>query len=659
MGLRAKFLALAGIIGGIIAVMSLLGYYTSSQSLQASVENELRAYAEKNAAELEGWLKAKKAIGASTGSYLSDMKGDMSLLKRKEALSAFVWDKEVMDIGLGLEDGYFNFYNGKDLTNEVDPRQRPWYIELKQKRANEGAYFVDAYEDISTKRMAVSVIAPVFNKGEFIGGLGVDIALDTLSSITKNMKYHGEGFGIVAEASGNILSTSGLGKPMQNIKDIPEFSEKLSEFLKSESGYLTLDNSGETLVFAYTTIPETKYLVGIAAPYDFVFAPLMRLRLIYGFLFVFGLIVAVGVCMFVAGKLVNPIGEIRTHALEMSKGNLSLDNMTINSSDEIGELTNAFNTMQNNLRNLIVKMQTTGEQVAFASEELTRNANKSAQDSLHMAETVVNVTSDMEKQTSDIHGAKESVNRVFKDITVMEEKSHQVSDTSNQTAEAAERGSKLMENAVERMTKIEESVMSSAEVVKKLGDNSQQIGQIVEAISSIAEQTNLLSLNAAIEAARAGEQGRGFAVVAEEVRKLAAESQSSAEKIKERITSIQDDTAAAVSAMQIGTDEVKAGASAIKNVGSQFADILSMVNNIKSQMNEITDSVKTVTEGANHIVTAVDSIDAVSRKTSENTKLISKVTDSQANSNEKIADSSKELSNLAENMQTAIGKFKL
>jgi methyl-accepting chemotaxis protein len=215
-----------------------------------------------------------------------------------------------------------------------------------------------------------------------------------------------------------------------------------------------------------------------------------------------------------------------------------------------------------------------------------------------------------------------------------------------------------MEQAIARMGYIENSVMESADVVKKLGENSQQIGQIVEAISSIAEQTNLLSLNAAIEAARAGEHGRGFAVVAEEVRKLAAESQESAEQIKARIDSIQKDTIAAVESMRSGSDEVQSGTTAIREVAAQSADILQMVNGINSQMEEINTSVKTVTEGAGHIVEAVDNIDTISRKTANDTQTISSATQEQSASNEEIAAASQALAKMAGDMQNDIGKFR-
>ena len=216
-----------------------------------------------------------------------------------------------------------------------------------------------------------------------------------------------------------------------------------------------------------------------------------------------------------------------------------------------------------------------------------------------------------------------------------------------------------MEEAVTSMGNIEKSVMTSAKMVKQLGENSQEIGTIVEAISAISDQTNLLALNAAIEAARAGEAGRGFAVVAEEVRKLAAESQTSAEQIKERIFSIQNNTQRTVEAMEKGTSEVVQGTKAIRDVGAQFQTILGMVDDIQVQMQDINNSVQTVSSGATNIVGAVDEIDSISAKTADNTRVISGETQQQSASNEEIAAASNSLAHLAMEMQEAIGKFRV
>ena len=335
-----------------------------------------------------------------------------------------------------------------------------------------------------------------------------------------------------------------------------------------------------------------------------------------------------------------------------------MQNLLINSSDEIGSLTQAFNVMKENLQKLISKMSTNSEQVAASSEQLTASSQSSADASVHVAETVNEVSDAIVKQMNNIDAAKEHIDVIFTDIKGVEEKSRIVADTSNQTSQAAQKGSELMTTAVDSMGRIERSVMASADVVKKLGENSRQIGQIVEAISAISEQTNLLALNAAIEAARAGEHGKGFAVVAEEVRKLAAQSQESAEQIKVRIDSIQQDTEDAVESMQVGTDEVKQGTGAIRDVGEQFGHILSMVNGIKTQMDEINSAVQTVAKQASTIVEMVDAIDEISKKTSDNMRTISGATEQQSASNEEIAAASQALSKMAEDMQEAVGQFK-
>ena len=268
-------------------------------------------------------------------------------------------------------------------------------------------------------------------------------------------------------------------------------------------------------------------------------------------------------------------------------------------------------------------------------------------------------STNMDQQISDVNTAKESVDNVYGDIQLMTNKTNEASEASRDAAQAAEEGASLMRAAMEKIGSLEGSVLQSAEVVKELGENSKQIGQIVETISSIAEQTNLLSLNAAIEAARAGEQGRGFAVVAEEVRKLATESKESAEQIKARISSIQENTDRAVASMEQGTREVEQGTKAIREVGTQFTEIMNKVNGIGNSMKEINNSVQTVSDGATQIVKAVDAIDSVSKQTAEHMNMIAGTTEQQSASNEEIAAASHALAKMATDMSSMVGEFQV
>ena len=265
----------------------------------------------------------------------------------------------------------------------------------------------------------------------------------------------------------------------------------------------------------------------------------------------------------------------------------------------------------------------------------------------------------MQRQTSNIDAAKQEVDSLFDEIQTMGTNTQDIANTSTHTAEAAKLGEKLMTEAMDKMEHIENSVMSSANTVRVLGENSKEISMIVDTIVSIADQTNLLALNAAIEAARAGEAGKGFAVVAEEVRKLASESQSAAEQIQSKISSIQADTDHAVVAMESGTTEVQQGTQSIKEVGRQFADIMKQVNNIKEKIDSFQKASERITNGATKIVGAVDSIDEVSRETAAHTQTISAAAQEQSASSEEIASSSNALAQMAVELQNSTNKFKL
>ena len=656
MRLRRKFMTLAWLMAISIALVCAISYHFASDELQSTTDSELRVTVDKESTQLNGWLETKKAFGESTSNVLTSLNGNMALLKSQEILGTVTSDKEILDMAFALEDKYIACYYAGDITGKLDPTTRAWF---NNARDLDKAFFTAPYVDVNTNAYIVSIGVPVKANGKFIGATCLDLSLDVLSEQVKHMKYHGEGAGIITEADGNILATAQFGEPTKNFKEIDGLGKHFDEMVKSGNGYFEVTINGEDMVFAYSTVPATGWLMGITVPSAAVFAPLRNLQILFGVLIVLGFISAFSICLFFAGKITTPVAALEEYSIQLAKGNLTMKNLPITSNDEIGSLTRDFNAMKENLQKLIAKMSTNSEQVAASSQELSASSQSSADASVHVSETVNEVSDAVNVQMKNINAAKGNIDTIFSDIKGVEEKSRVIAQTSNKTSDAAQKGSKLMENAVDSMGRIETSVMASADVVKKLGEDSRQIGQIVETIAAIAQQTNLLALNAAIEAASAGEYGKGFAVVAEEVRKLAAQSQESAEQIKEHINSVQKDTEEAIQVMQAGTNEVKAGTTAIREVGEQFGNIFSMVNGIRTQMDEINSSVQTVSKEAAAIVKMVDSIDEISKKTADNMKAISSSTEEQSASNEEIAAASQALSKMAEDMQDAVGQFKV
>lgn len=657
LGLKQKFFILAGLAGLLMAIVSIIGYYTAYNNLETSVEEEISATVETQSRILDGWLKEKATSATYAANLMTSYNGNDTLIKTKNSLSLTTSDPEILDLNIGMEDGYFASYNTGDGTGKLDPRTRPWYQDAKSAGKT---VFTAPYVDRNTQKLVVSAVSPFKANGQFRGVLCTDIDLEVLTNQVKSVKYRDEAaIGVIVDTDGNILATGGKEQIMSNFKEVPGIGQRFNEISQQGEGFLIYDYEDTEMVFGYTKVPATGWIFGISVPYDVVFASLLSMKITYGVLTLVGLVLIIFMCLHLSANIIRTVSILKEHSVQLANGNLKIDHIDVNSSDEIGTLADAFNSMSGNLRKLITKMATTAEQVAASSEELTASAHQSADASVHVAEAAGEVNDNVDRQLNDIQSALVDVDSVYQDIEKMADQSFKTAGISREAAEAAKRGADLMDGATESMKNIEKSVLSSADVVRKLGENSKQIGQIVETISGIAEQTNLLALNAAIEAARAGEHGRGFAVVSDEVRKLAEQSQIAAEQIRERISTTQKDTEEAVEAMNSGTEDVKAGTEAIREVGEQFKDIMKMVNGIQSQMEGIGKAVETVSDGATRIIEAINSIDEVSHKTAENTKSISSATESQSASNEEIAAASQALASLAGEMQEAIGKFKL
>lgn len=326
---------------------------------------------------------------------------------------------------------------------------------------------------------------------------------------------------------------------------------------------------------------------------------------------------------------------------------------------EFGVVSKAISAMNKSISDLIRNIANTSEQLAASAEELTASAEQSSLASAQVAHSITSVAQGAVSQTHAIDTTSATVQTLSAGLEEAAASAQEVTEKSVQASQTANEGGKTVVQAVSQMKHIQETVTFSAQVVDKLGESSQEIGQIVDAISGIAAQTNLLALNAAIEAARAGEQGRGFAVVAEEVRHLAEQSQDAAKKITGLISEIQRDTAKAVAAMENGTKEVEIGVDVVTSAGNAFQNIEVIVGHVAEQMQEMSTVIEHMAQGSQQIVTAVAEIDSLSKKASSEAENVAAITEEQSASSEEIASSSQSLAHMAQDMQLAINQFKL
>jgi len=677
-GIREKLLVgiLPFVIIGLIVLTAVSAYF-SGESIESQISTGMQSELSANVNFVDSKLDIAKTTAQDLARLVGSTYRNTTMETYKEIFSKTIKSDELYSgAGIWFEPNTFDanqrfvgpywYASGGQIVETYEYSNESYnyfnqdYYKNAKSLGKEGAIITDPYYDSTSGTIMSSCSAPIFDSaGKFVGCVTVDLNLKAVDELMAGIRVGEGGRAMLVTSSGTYIYTEDATK-VQNQQNI---STDTNSALADAGKRILANDSGQDAYdeynLYYAAVPDVNWKMIIRMPVEEINQPVMSLAKIMGVLCIVVMILCVISVTYQAASISSALNTLKTFASKLADGDLRIERVEVKSNDEIGALTFAFNNMSENLRKVITKMAVTSEQVAASSEELTASAQQSADASVNVAATVSEVSSDISQQMQNIGSAMETIDSVSNDVKVMSDRATNVATTSEKTAAAAKTGSALMEEAVAKMNSIEKSVMASAEVVEKLGENSKQIGQIVEDISGIAEQTNLLALNAAIEAARAGEHGRGFAVVSEEVRKLATASQESAEKIRMRIESIQASTEEAVQSMKAGTDDVKAGTEAIREVGIQFNEIMSMVDGIKEEIGGINKAVQTVSIGAGNIVDITASIEQSSRSTEERTQTISSSTETQSASNEEIAAASQALANLATDMNNVISQFKL
>lgn len=186
-----------------------------------------------------------------------------------------------------------------------------------------------------------------------------------------------------------------------------------------------------------------------------------------------------------------------------------------------------------------------------------------------------------------------------------------------------------------------------------------RVGDILAAIDSIAEQTNLLALNASIEAARAGEAGKGFAVVAEEIRKLAEESKSSSNDIKDIILAVQGKSSETVKAME-EVKEINAEQNeSVDKVGHSFDTISALIEDISIKLEEMGRSIEDMNRDKEAVVSAMENISSVSQETAAASEEVTASVEQQSLANDEVSRAADSLNGLSEKLIEEVNIFKI
>jgi methyl-accepting chemotaxis protein len=299
--------------------------------------------------------------------------------------------------------------------------------------------------------------------------------------------------------------------------------------------------------------------------------------------------------------------------------------------DMTGAIADSFNYMIDQLRRIISNVQSATLQVSSAATQIHASAQ-------HLA-------GGAENQAGQITGTSAAIDEMAASIQQVSEKVVTSTSVAQKALAAAKQGNDAVRNTIDGMTRIREQAQETSKRIKRLGETTQEIGQIVQLIDDIADRTSILALNASIQAAAAGEAGRGFAVVAEEVERLAVRSTEATKKISSLVRAVQGETTEAVAAMEKNIQEVVSGSKVAASAGQSLNEIEQVSLRLAELIESISLSARQQARGSEALSRSMGDINTITQQTAAGTKQTAESVDS--------------LARLADELRESVSRFRL
>lgn len=541
------------------------------------------------------------------------------------------------------------YYNSTEEESKgLDPTTREWY---KQAIKNKGQIIMTPpYIDAVTGSYVIT-FAKTLSDGS--GVAGIDVAIDHLNELVSTYKIGEQGYVSLFDRNNVTLSHPRFeqGETLQDerfqvMRNQAQGSFMVNDKDRQEYYHFNNQNALGLNVVSVIDLSEINQKTGPLLWISFVFIALL-LAFISLFIWIF------------MRRTVRPVLQLKQLTDSVAHGDLTVRSIESGRTDEIGQLQSNFNTMSQSLSDVLLLITDHSEQISASSQQLSANSEQNVvtieQVSSSMQEissmlSDMNVSMDTVKQTAEL--AQQELNDAIRII-------HESTELSQLINGLANNGEKTLGAAKQQMDTIVEHSTRTKNETEELNRVASEISGVTNFIQEIASQTNLLALNASIEAARAGQDGRGFAVVAQEVRKLADQTGSAAEKISTLIGEVQERSHHMVGRMEEGVESAATGRDLTQSVEQRFTEMYEAIGRIDTQLGQVAHVSERLMQSNEAMITAFDESSAMSQATAQEVDLVAASSEEQNASMVEVAASAAHLAGIAEELQSLVLRFKL
>lgn len=554
--------------------------------------------------------------------------------------------------------------NKGGLTRGVNDTSKSWYQNCIGSKARNTIYsqFSDPYVDSSSGKTIFTVSQEIkYTDGANYGAVGLNIDFAEVEDYVKNIGLLNTGYVILVNKDGKILVDNDKNTNVQDnvtslecwntIKNLSEdqydttfsFDEKIN----GESVHIVTSKDAVTgwTLMGFISESETQAVVNKIAKTTIELA-------------IIALIIGIVIALIITRTVTKELKTLNNAMDMMADGKLTY-RINVKSKNELGQAEANYNVMADQISSLIKGVEEKFGVLITASQKIS-NVSEST------TETVNQVSEAIQSVSIGASGQAESTQKATSEVELLASKLHEtkayvsdINDMSVETKQLSDQGLTIVDDLIEKGEKSKDNSRFSKNVVNEMIESINKINFISDAITEITEQTNLLSLNASIEAARAGESGRGFAVVADEIRKLAEQSQSSTDEIKQIVKEISAKSVVAEKTMDESVDIIDEQNKSINDAKELFGHISDAVNALKEGLDNIASLNEQMDASRENVVKSMEDVASVSTETAAASEEVSASAEEVNATMHTLNQFAVELDEIATHLTEAINRFEL
>ncbi|MBN1072341.1 methyl-accepting chemotaxis protein [Clostridium botulinum] len=518
---------------------------------------------------------------------------------------------------------------------------------------------LDAVVSKATGSLVTGATLPLFDEnGEILGITTISIEMESFGKIID--KFRNENSNIhnfVVDKNGIVIYHDDKELVAQE-SGIPEI-DKISKDLSKSNGLVEFKNNGVNKMASYARVDGVEWVVFSGGETSALMAPITSINNKIIIMSIVAIVIGLAIIFMVSKLLTKPIKELTGIVNKVADGDLSVRATERNSKDEVGQLSEYFNKMLNNLAVLIGNVNGAVDKIDDASNTLSAVTEEVSASNLEIKSSMEEISEGTYAQAKDIESTNQQTKELGERIEALNTKNTEMESNSKDIVRVIKDSNEKVDFLKHSGEEAVNSFRNVQSTVENLINEMKNISNMVLSINGISEQTNLLALNASIEAARAGEAGKGFAVVADEIRSLSEQTGKATQDIQSIISGVENIATKTKESIEVSYEVNNQQSVAFDQMEESINEMSSVLQEMIKITKEINNEIITIDANKEEVNASIEQVSSVAQQVAASSQQVTASSQEQLQAFDVVTTNSQELTVLSEQLKESLRVFKI